>query len=180
MHIFVVDDDPDIAKLIGEMLGGAGHRVTVFTEPHALLAGLGPEVDLVISDFAMGGMNGLAVADEVARRLGVRPPRTLLISACGDDPGLEAAPVKSVLGLMRKPFSLARFNAVVAVLEQSRGSCPCRVKALISCPETRNAAEEQKPDKVGTWCITSRYSECPEYETDCGQRLRDWIAKKKP
>lgn len=175
MNIFVLDDEHDIVAMLADMLEPAGHTVRGFTDPAGLLAALMPVTDLVITDVNMPAMDGFAVAAAVAEKVGHAPPRTLLISAAQHDDRVKAASCKEVLGILGKPFRLHEFNAVIEVLRQSRSSCPCRIKGLIACPETRAAAEAANPEKCAV-CRTPGYADCPDYANDCGERLRGWIA----
>ncbi len=66
-HVLVVDDDPAIASLIGEMLAAGGYAATIAHSYVEALdaAGRGP-VDLVISDVVLGlGGDGLDVVEGV-------------------------------------------------------------------------------------------------------------------
>ncbi len=175
MNIFVLDDEHDIVTMLADMLTPAGHSVRGFTDPGSMLAALTPATDLVITDVNMPGLDGFAVAAAVAEKAGHTPPRTLLISAARHPDRVKAASHKEVLGILDKPFRLAEFNAVIAVLQQTRTSCPCRIKGLIACPEARASAESANPEKCGI-CCTPGYADCPDYANDCGERLRGWIA----
>ena len=96
--IWVVDDEPSVARYLGELLGDWGYSVRLFNHPTRLLAAFeseGSEVELVITDQTMPGLTGLelagklcalrpdlsivlcsgytdAVAQEQMRRLGIR------------------------------------------------------------------------------------------------------------
>ncbi len=180
MNIMVIDDSPEIVRMVSEMLRGAGHAVRGFTQPNDLLAALTSAVDMVISDIDMTPLNGFALAEAVAARIGFAPPRTLLMSGEPHADGMRIAPYKSVLGLLPKPFMLRDFLRVIAALQQARASCPCRIKGLISCPEVRANAEQASPEKITRWCASGEYAGCPDYAALCGQRLRDWISKSTP
>jgi CheY-like chemotaxis protein len=77
-QILCVDDDPAILKVRKLLLASAGYSVlTALSGDEALrlLAG-GAEVDLVILDYLMPGMNG----DELARKLRERSPTLRLVA----------------------------------------------------------------------------------------------------
>jgi len=73
--VLLVDDDVEVAALVGEMLEHLGYRVTHATSATDALGALANEckVDIVFSDIMMpGGMNGVELAKEIrARALGV-------------------------------------------------------------------------------------------------------------
>ena len=58
-HILVLDDEPTIAELLGEMLGLLGYSTTLcHSAPDALQLLAQRDFDLIISDFRMPKMNG--------------------------------------------------------------------------------------------------------------------------
>ena len=61
--ILVVDDDPDLRKLIGDFLAGHGYRVEAAANAAAMRASIeNQRPDLVILDMQIGNMGGVAVA----------------------------------------------------------------------------------------------------------------------
>ncbi len=73
--VLLVDDDDEVATLVGEMLEHLGYQVTHSASAAAALGALanGHRVDIVFSDVMMpGGMNGVELAREIrVRDLGV-------------------------------------------------------------------------------------------------------------
>ena len=72
--ILLVDDDPDILKLISMRLTAAGYAVQAADSGEkalAMLAASRPE--LVITDLKMRGMDGLALFDEIRRQAPMLP-----------------------------------------------------------------------------------------------------------
>jgi len=81
--ILVVDDDPDLRKLITEFLSGHGFRVRAAQnalEMRRLIDAERP--DLVILDVMMPGEDGLSVARRLATEKG---PAVIMLSALGGD-----------------------------------------------------------------------------------------------
>ena len=67
--ILLVDDDPDILKLVAMRLAAAGHGVREAESGEralALLAASRP--DLVITDLKMDGIDGLTLFDEIRKQ----------------------------------------------------------------------------------------------------------------
>jgi CheY-like chemotaxis protein len=97
----VVDDDVLIAMVTTGMLEDLGHEVIEANSGQGALATLqtGEHVDLMITDFAMPGMNGAQLAEE-ARRL--RPDMPILLAT-----GYAEMPKGSTIDLPRlgKPYS---------------------------------------------------------------------------
>jgi CheY-like chemotaxis protein len=103
--ILVVDDDPDIRRMLAASLDALGYRVLQAADgPEGLSALLTHAPDLMIVDFAMPGMNGA----EVARRARLQRPDLPILFASGyadTDAIHQAAGVDAPL--LRKPFRIA-------------------------------------------------------------------------
>lgn len=66
--IWVVDDEPAVARYLGELLEDWGYRARLFNDPSDLLAAFQIEtnhVDLVLTDQTMPGLTGLALAQQL-------------------------------------------------------------------------------------------------------------------
>jgi DNA-binding NtrC family response regulator len=61
--VLVVEDDPDVAKLINRKLGGDGHELEMYDDPRPVLEklGNGSSWDVVILDVGLPGMSGIDV-----------------------------------------------------------------------------------------------------------------------
>ena len=103
-HILVVDDEPDIAAMLGEILDAAGFRVTVVESGRAaldLLARL--HFDLVLSDIRMPDIDGRELWRAVARS---GRPSTPIAFMTGDSLGAAAADflIEAGCEVLEKPF----------------------------------------------------------------------------
>src|SRR5690348_927648 len=101
--ILLVDDDPDILKLLSMRLATAGHRVREAESGEkalALLAASRP--DLVITDLKMGGLDGLALFDEIRKQAPTLP--VIILTAHGTIPDAVAATRRGVFAFQSKPF----------------------------------------------------------------------------
>ena len=101
-NIVLVDDQPDVLMVLGAVLEANGFVVTRHESGEAALADLERRggVDLLISDVAMPGLDGIALARRV-RRAGSEPP-ILLITGYPDAAAL-ADPPEGVT-VLAKPF----------------------------------------------------------------------------
>ena len=64
--ILLVDDDPDLLKLISLRLSSAGYRVRTADSGEAALASLAvARPDVVLSDLRMSGMDGMSLFQEI-------------------------------------------------------------------------------------------------------------------
>ena len=108
-RILIVDDEPDIQEVMGELLTELGYDVaTASSGDEALRAVADNAYDLVISDLRMPGFSGAALADELVRCRPALANRIVLIT------GDVTAPVERV-PIIHKPFSL---DSVVSVVKQ--------------------------------------------------------------
>jgi two-component system OmpR family response regulator len=81
--ILVVDDDPDLRKLIGDFLAGHGYRVEVAENAIAMRKSIETQrPDLVILDVMMPGEDGLSAARRLVTEGG---PPVIMLSALGSD-----------------------------------------------------------------------------------------------
>lgn len=69
-NVLLVDDDPTVLQVQGELVSRVGHVVTMFTSAEDALEYLdvhGREIDLIITDYRMPQMNGLEFVQEVSK-----------------------------------------------------------------------------------------------------------------
>jgi DNA-binding response OmpR family regulator len=114
LTILVVDDEPAMVGALGALLGQAGHRiVAAYDGEEALRRFRGEQIDLVLLDLAMPGLDGA----EVCRQMRAAADTPIIVVSGERDRG---APVELLdLGAddyVRKPFRgdelLARIRAV--------------------------------------------------------------------
>jgi two-component system, OmpR family, KDP operon response regulator KdpE len=128
MRILVVDDDPQIQRMLRSQLAARGYDVRVVDNgPDALLAVADDEPHMVLLDITMSGMDGL----EVCRQLREWSSVPIVLLTAADVPQTKIAALD--LGAddyLTKPFHmgelLARVRAVLRRAE-ARGSTPSSV-----------------------------------------------------
>ena len=102
--ILVVDDDPDMQKLILTALQADGHAVVQALDPAEGLALLASEpVDVVITDFMMPKMNGVEFLERL--HLDHRDQKCIMITGYGDVPAAVRAMKAGAIDFIEKPFS---------------------------------------------------------------------------
>src|SRR6186713_1393 len=102
-NILLVDDDPDLLKLLSMRLGAAGHRVTSVESAEAALTQLAvARPQLVVSDVQLPGRDGLALFDEIRARHPALP--VILLTAHGTIPDAVEATERGVFTYLTKPF----------------------------------------------------------------------------
>jgi two-component system nitrogen regulation response regulator NtrX len=73
-HILVVDDDPLICQQLDQLFTQEGYRVTVApTAEHALQFLQGEDIDLVVTDIRLPGLDGVELTKQIVERWGDVP-----------------------------------------------------------------------------------------------------------
>jgi two-component system response regulator GlrR len=118
-HVLLVDDDPDLLRLLSMRLTSAGHRVTAVGSAEEALAQLSIELpQLVISDVRLPGLDGLALFDRIRLRHASLP--VILLTAHGAIPDAVEATARGVYTYLTKPFDgLALLDKVAQALALS-------------------------------------------------------------
>ena len=106
MHILVVDDEPDVRRMICRFLARGGYGTYEAADGAEALASLrgGLAVDLVLSDIVMPQVNGVELLETLSVS---RPDLPILLMsghAAGDLPRAITAPC----GILMKPFTQER------------------------------------------------------------------------
>jgi two-component system response regulator GlrR len=102
-HILLVDDDPDLLRLLSMRLSAAGYRVTAVKSAEAALERLAIELPtLVISDIRLPGRDGLALFDEIRAQHSALP--VILLTAHGTIPDAVEATARGAYAYLTKPF----------------------------------------------------------------------------
>lgn len=115
LTILVVDDNDELLAVAREMLQALGHRaVTAASGARALrlLASAGRPIELLVSDVAMPGMDGLELVDRALERAPALP--VLLVSSRGERPDLRRRLARGDIAFLPKPFTAAGLEAGLA------------------------------------------------------------------
>ena len=104
MHnLLLVDDDPDLLKLLAIRLKASGYRATTAISGEQALSMIAAErPDLVITDLRMAGLDGMALFHEIERRHIGLP--VIILTAHGTIPDAVAATRQGVFGYITKPY----------------------------------------------------------------------------
>lgn len=111
--VLLVDDDPDLLRLLTLRLSSAGYSVATATNGQEALARLAvtrPRV--VITDLRMDGMDGMSLFDAIKRQQPTLP--TIILTAHGTIPDAISAINRGVFSFLTKPFDGKELLAHVA------------------------------------------------------------------
>lgn len=141
MHIYIVDDEPDLQVSLGTMLRRAGHLVQSFSTAKAfssVATDLTPGCALL--DLCLPDLDGLALQAKL-QEMG-SPHAVVLLTGFGDVPDAVAAMRAGALDFLRKPFRRAElFDAIeragAALTRRETESQARRQVALLDTLSTR-------------------------------------------
>jgi PAS domain S-box-containing protein len=109
-RILLIEDDMDVRRFMSECLDSLGYHVVAAGDGRAGLEMLSKhDFELLIVDFAMPGLNGAQVADEVRRRSLDMP--IVFVTGYADMAAIER--VRGSKFVLRKPFEVAGLANVV-------------------------------------------------------------------
>jgi two-component system response regulator GlrR len=101
--ILLVDDDPDLLKLISLRLTSGGYRVRTAESGESALAAIAvARPAVVVTDLRMPGIDGMQLFDAINRQHSGLP--VLILTAHGTIPDAVAATQRGVFGFLTKPF----------------------------------------------------------------------------
>ena len=112
-NLLLVDDDPDLLRLLTIRLKANGYGVTaVDSGPRALAAIGASRPDLVLTDLRMDGMDGMALFQEIQASYPGLP--VIILTAHGTIPDAVAAVKRGVFGYLTKPYDAEDLLAQIA------------------------------------------------------------------
>jgi two-component system NtrC family sensor kinase len=118
-RVLVVDDEPEIAELIGEMLSGAGYEVMTAESGAVALAMLAEaRFDAIVSDLHMPELDGAGLWREVKRLHPKLARRMLFVTGDTLSPIARQFLHEARCDSLNKPFAKAELLARVAALLQ--------------------------------------------------------------
>jgi two-component system response regulator GlrR len=102
-HLLLVDDDPDLLRLLSMRLEANGYKVTGVDSAEAALARMSMELPaMVISDIRLPGRDGMALFQQIRRQYPALP--VILLTAHGTIPDAVEATSLGAYAYLTKPF----------------------------------------------------------------------------
>ncbi|MBI1965300.1 MAG: sigma-54-dependent Fis family transcriptional regulator, partial [Betaproteobacteria bacterium] len=122
--ILVVDDDPDLLRLMQIRLTAAGYAVaTADSAERALAQASIARPQLIVTDLRMSGMDGMALFESIQARNPTLP--VIILTAHGTIPDAVAAVKRGVFGYLAKPFDAkALLTEIERALALGGGQAP--------------------------------------------------------
>jgi CheY-like chemotaxis protein len=106
-HILVVEDEPIIAGLIGDMLMADGQDVDIVSTGRAALEKLAAGTyDLIVSDLRMPVLDGKGLYHELEKRHPEMIQRIVYVTGSALDPGNEEFLTATRVPWIAKPFTI--------------------------------------------------------------------------
>src|SRR3954452_2365020 len=102
-YLLLVDDDPDLLRLLAIRLKANGYDVNAVDSGQKALASIGASrPDLVLTDLRMDGMDGMALFQEIQASYPGLP--VIILTAHGTIPDAVDATRRGVFGYLTKPY----------------------------------------------------------------------------
>jgi two-component system KDP operon response regulator KdpE len=115
VRFLVVDDDPEILRMMARLLGSRGHVVETQEGPFGTsVAAMRVRPDVILLDCMMPALDGVALSALLTRTLGAQRPRLILWSA--DDETLRKVAAESGLETLSKRQPI---ESILDALEQA-------------------------------------------------------------
>lgn len=149
-HVFVIDDDDQLLRMVGLMLDRGGHSATLISNPLEALDLLQEEVpDLAILDVMMPGMDGFELCREIRRGEGTKGLPVIMLTARGPlSTGNEALEAGADQYLTKPVTSQELLGTVDRLLLEQQNRPPAAAvedsppEAIESTPVTTNSPAE--------------------------------------
>jgi two-component system response regulator GlrR len=110
--LLVVDDDPDLLRLLAIRLKANGYGVNAVESGQRALASIAhSRPDLVLTDLRMEGMDGMALFTEIQATYPGLP--VIILTAHGSIPDAVAAVKRGVFGYLTKPYDAEELLAQI-------------------------------------------------------------------
>ncbi|HEU4734699.1 MAG TPA: response regulator [Kofleriaceae bacterium] len=108
--VLLVDDDPGVRFALTEVLRDRGYRVISASSGAQALEAL-DGVDVVVTDLAMPGMDGLELTSKILARAPGLP--VILLTAHGSDSMVRVASSRGACGCLSKPFDIDEIGRAI-------------------------------------------------------------------
>ena len=116
--IVIVDDDPQFAKTLGDILRARSFAVTQVTDPHDVVQRVRPNGQTVLLDMKLDDIGGLEVLKEIRARYPLLPVVMVTGYRAEMGPAIEAALKIGAYTCLYKPFQIEGLLQVVTEIRR--------------------------------------------------------------
>ena len=109
--VFIIDDDAGMASMLKDFLTSQNFEVRAFVSAQEAFTQLTDDVQLVITDLRMPGMDGMSFIDQARRRFPQLP--IILITAFGSLESAIEATKKGAFHFLTKPLKLTELQVYI-------------------------------------------------------------------
>jgi DNA-binding response OmpR family regulator len=142
MRILIIDDEQSLAALLGHTVKRLGHQPIVALHPHDALRLMSEDVDAVITDIDMPGMNGV----DLARTLRNQHKHVPIAFCTGSDPDADTVIEASEIGrVLPKAWTVGDIKALLEELEAQLRPAPRRRRTSSDLPLSAEIESEPAP-----------------------------------
>ncbi|OFA04245.1 response regulator [Duganella sp. HH101] len=135
LHLLLVDDNPANQQVASELLSNDGAEVEVASSGAMAIAAVsrpGPLPDLILMDIQMPEMDGYEATLAIQRKLGVKAPPIVAMTANAMPADRVAALDAGMVDHIGKPFDLAQLIAVILKHARRDGAVPMAGVAAVT------------------------------------------------
>lgn len=122
MKILLIDDDPDVRKIIERCLVSVGRFETVVAEnaPSGLLLARSEQPDLIVMDMMMPGMDGLEALAVLKSSPGISHIPVVFMTAKVQRTEVEHYLKVGAIGVLKKPFDPMKLPDEIRTIMDAR------------------------------------------------------------
>lgn len=134
-RILVVDDDPEILELLANIVRSLYHDVETANDGFEALAKVGLDIDLILLDFKMPGMDGFEVARSVRKQYSHNELPIIIVTGMATREDRIGAVKAGANDFITKPFDVTEVRV--------------RLKSLLDMKEAHDALRRHKEQLEG-------------------------------
>ena len=118
LNILIVDDQPDVADILGKLIETDGHSVTVtYDGREALKLSQDKRFDIVFTDISMDGLSGIALTEHLIGQ--DSEAKVIAITGHVGNDEINQALKAGAKAFLRKPFRKKEIDEVIEKLRNS-------------------------------------------------------------